>query len=268
MKTLPVYQVDAFTSKIFSGNPAAVVPLEAWLPDDVLLNIAKEHNQSETAFFVPVGDGVHDYELRWFTPAAEIDLCGHATLASSFVIFNELAHGRGDIKFKTRFVGDLSVKRDGAWLELDFPVREPVKMSETPSFLSALNVDAEPIDIVKTPRDWYIVYDSAEAVRNAKPDMDALAKSGTWQCITARGEDCDFVSRFFTASDGMNEDPVTGSTHCALIPYWAKKLGKTEMTARQLSARGGFLKVALVGDRVKIAGQAVLYSKGQIYLRP
>ncbi len=266
MTTLTVFQVDAFTDKIFSGNPAAVVPLERWLADDVLLKIAQEHNQSETAFFVPIGDGVHDFELRWFTPADEVDLCGHATLASSFVIFNELGFHAPEIRFKTRFVGDLSVQRNGDWIELNFPSRVPYQAEPDRELVEAMRFTVAPVEVVRTERDWYFVFDTIEQVEAVQPDFMALAKRKDWQCVTARGKDCDFVSRFFTADAGIVEDPVTGSTHCALIPYWAAKLQKTVMTARQLSRRGGFLKVALAGARVNIAGQAVLYSKGQIFL--
>jgi len=260
------YQVDAFADKVFTGNPACVVPLDAWLPDDVLLRMAKEHNQSETAYFVPVDDGVHDFELRWFTPADEVDLCGHATLASSFVIFTQLGFQKDVICFKTRFAGDLFVRRDGMWFELDFPARPPVAATPDAALMEAMRFTVAPIDIVRTERDWYFVFETAEQVRQVAPDFMVLAKRQDWQCVTSRGDDCDFVSRFFTADAGIVEDPVTGSTHCALIPYWAGKLGQTRMSAKQLSARGGQLRVALEGARVKIAGQAQLYSKGEIFL--
>jgi PhzF family phenazine biosynthesis protein len=264
--TLPFYQVDAFTDKVFGGNPAAVVPLSKWLPDEILLKIAQEHNQSETAYFVPVKDGVHDYELRWYTPADEVDLCGHATLASSFVIFNYLGHKAGEIKFKTRFAGDLSVRRDGDWLELNFPVREPKPAQPPAELLAALGAPVMPVDILRTERDWYFVFANAEEVAAVKPDFAALAKRKDWQCVTAPGRDCDFVSRFFTPDAGIVEDPVTGSTHCALIPYWAKRLVKTQMIAKQISERGGLLKVGLENNRVRIAGKAILYSSGHLHL--
>lgn len=262
---LPFYQVDAFTDEAFKGNPAAVVPLRSWLSPEVMLKMAQEHNQSETAFFIPATDGDHDFDLTWFTPVDEVDLCGHATLASACVIFNHMGYASNTIRFKTKSAGTLKVTRDGKWLELDFPVRKPERVTDTPDVLALLNIPGEPVEILRTARDWYIVYESADAIRQAAPDMHALAGHKIWQCITAPGDDCDFVSRFFTASGGMNEDPVTGSTHCALVPYWAERLGKTELTARQLSARGGFLRLTLAGDRVKIAGQARLYSKGHVF---
>jgi len=263
---LSVYQIDAFTKEAFKGNPAAVVPLSAWLPDHVLAAMAREHNQSETAFFVPVEDGAHDFELRWFTPTREIDLCGHATLATSFVIFDQLGFTVDEIRFKTRFVGDLFVRRVGDYLELDFPARIGKPTKDEFNFLSMLNISVKPTAILRTDRDFYFVFEDESLIRNVKPDFHALKQQKIWPCITAPGKDCDFVSRFFTAGDGLDEDPVTGSTHCTLVPYWSERLGKTDMIARQLSERGGTLKVALDGSRVKIAGQAVLYSKGQISL--
>lgn len=265
MDILSFYQVDAFTNEVLKGNPASVVPLDAWLPDDVLLNMAKEHNQSETAYFIPIGDGNHDYELRWFTPVLEVDLCGHATLASSWVIFNKLGFKGDVITFKTRFKGDLRVRRDGDWLELDFPNQTPVVQAAPADLVKAMNFPVPPTATLRSPRDWYFIFDDADVVKNLKPNFGALAVRDDWSCVSAPGKDCDFVSRFFTAPDGINEDPVTGSTHCSLVPYWAERLGKTQMLARQISARGGVLKVQLAGDRVKIAGQAVLYSEGNIH---
>jgi len=264
MTELTVYQIDAFANAVFKGNPAAVVPLQDWLPDDVLLNMAKEHNQSETAYFVPLPEEKYDYELRWFTTQEEVELCGHATLASSYVIFNELGHAGDTIRFKTRFAGDLAVTRNADLLILDFPAREPETASESAHLASALNIAQKPLAVLRDVSKIYFVYDDAQTILSADPDFKALGSN--WVCITAPGTDTDFVSRFFTPGDGHEEDPVTGSTHCTLTPYWAKRLGKTAMTARQLSERGGFLKVELVNDRVKIAGHAVLYSKGRINL--
>ncbi len=258
------FQIDAFTSEVFKGNPAAVMPLNEWLPDDILLKIAKEHNQSETAFFIPLNNNKHDYELRWFTPAAEVDLCGHATLAASFVIFNHLCFNKNVIVFKTRFAGDLFVERKDDWLEMDFPARLPQVATADHNLIEAMRFKTAPLEILKNEREWYFVFENKYQVLDIQPDFMALSQRADWQCITAKGDDCDFVSRFFTANAGIIEDPVTGSTHCSLVPYWSSKLNKNEMTARQLSARGGFLKLGFSGSRVKIAGQAVLYARGGI----
>lgn len=265
--TLNAYLIDAFTNQAFGGNPAVVVPMDKWRPDETLLNMAQQHNQSETAYFIPSPTKDFDYHLRWFTPVDEVDLCGHATLASASVIFNQFGCKADTVRFfapKEKYI--LTVRKAGDWLELDFPVRVPQKVEAPSQLLKFLNVPAEPVEILRTERDWYIVYADEDAIRNAQPDMGALAKEKIWQCITAPGKTSDFVSRFFTASGGMSEDPVTGSTHCALIPYWAKRLGKTKMMAEQVSRRGGVLKVELAGDRVKIAGQTRLYAQMIIHL--
>lgn len=263
---LPIYQVDAFTDRVFAGNPAAVVPLDSWLPDSQLQAIAAENNLAETAFFIRNGEG---YELRWFTPAVEVDLCGHATLATAFVISTILEPGRAHMDFATRQAGTLTVTRDGDRYTLDFPNR-PAKPAERidPNLLAALGGPA-PVAIL-SGRDYLVVYESADAVRALAPDMALLSKLDMWAvCVTApgdaSGEDgVDFVSRLFAPAQGIPEDPVTGSTHCMLTPYWAERLGKTVLTARQVSARGGDLLCELAGDRVKIGGQAVLYLEGSI----
>lgn len=259
---LPIYQVDAFTDTVFAGNPAAVVPLESWLPDETLLAIAAENNLAETAYFIPKGD---DFELRWFTPAIEVDLCGHATLATSFVISTILQPGRRRLDFATRSAGVLTVTRDGSSFTLDFPTRR-IMPQET--------VDPAVIDALGGPqptgafvgRDYFVVYEDEEAVRGLKPDMLKLSRIDYWSvCVTAPGRNgVDFVSRMFAPAHGIPEDPVTGSTHCSLIPYWAERLGKTTLSARQISARGGSLACELAGDRVKIGGTAVLYLEGCI----
>lgn len=259
---LDIYQVDAFSSKPFGGNPAAVVPLENWLPDETLLAIAAENNLAETAFFVKSGDA---YELRWFTPTVEVPLCGHATLASAHVIFNELGHTDEKIIFKTRKRGDLSVTRDGDRLVLDFPaypMKEiaPIEMLRTAEF--------PPIRYFESQDNMLLLLmDSHKTVAELEPDMRNV-ESLPYQevIITAKGDDCDFASRMFAPKIGIPEDPVTGAIHCSLIPYWAEALGKTELFARQVSKRGGELFCKLAGDRVEIGGNAVLYLKGEIYV--
>lgn len=258
--TLQIYQVDAFTSKPFGGNPAAVVPLEAWLPDGTMQSIALENNLSETAFFVSEGD---EFDLRWFTPTFEIDLCGHATLATAHVLFEVLKYGGDMLKFRTKS-GLLTVAREDGRLVLDFPSR-PAAACETPTGLIEA-IGKEPREILRA-RDYMLVYGSEEEVRAIKPNFEALMNIDTHAVIvTAVGDDSDFVSRFFAPEVGVFEDPVTGSAHCTLIPYWAEKLGKSEMFARQVSARGGELYCELCGDRVKIGGNATLYMKGEIYV--
>ncbi len=255
---IPLYQVDAFTSEVFGGNPAAICPLENWLEDEVLQAIAVENNLSETAFFVREGE---DFHLRWFTPGAEVDLCGHATLATSYVIANYLEPGRESIGFRSRS-GRLEVTRDGELYTLDFPVLES-EPCDCPLLLQeALNAEVqETLDGM----DLMAVVGNEAAVRGLKPDMGKIAELETRGVIvTAPGEDCDFVSRFFAPKHGIPEDPVTGSAHCLLAPYWAKQLGKSRMTARQLSARGGELVVEIKGDRVLISGRAAPYMTGTI----
>lgn len=257
---LDIFQIDAFTSRPFGGNPAAVVPLEAWLPDATMQAIALENNLSETAFFVRNGN---DYELRWFTPTFEIDLCGHATLASAYVLFELLGSDSDVLKFHTKS-GVLTVERSGGRLVIDFPSR-PATACEVPHGLIEA-IGKQPLEVLRS-RDYMLVYESEADVRSIAPDFSALGNIKTHAVIvTARGDDSDFVSRFFAPEAGINEDPVTGSAHCNLIPYWAEKLGKNVLFARQISARGGELFCELLGDRVKIAGNAVLYMKGEIYV--
>lgn len=257
---LDIFQVDAFTSKPFSGNPAAIVPLEAWLPDDVMQSIASENNLSETAFFVREGEG---YGLRWFTPTFEIDLCGHATLATAFVIFDVLGSDESVLRFRTKS-GELTVEKVGERLVMDFPSRPPLAAEAPEGLFEAIG--KEPIEVLRS-RDYFLVYESEQDVLDIQPNFSKLAEIPTHAVIvTAKGETSDFVSRFFAPEAGINEDPVTGSAHCNLIPYWAEKLGKTEMFARQVSARGGELYCELQGDRVKIGGHATLYLKGEIYV--
>jgi PhzF family phenazine biosynthesis protein len=257
MKT-PYFQVDAFTDRPFAGNPAGVCPLEAWLPDAVLQNIAMENNLSETAFVVRSKDG---WDLRWFTPTVEVDLCGHATLAAAFVLAHVLGEAKDVLRFQTRS-GLLSVAREGDLLILDFPSRPGVPCSVPEGLIKGLG--KAPEELLKA-RDYLAVFQSEDEVRSLKPDMAALA---TLDCVgiiaTAPGRKCDFVSRFFAPAVGVPEDPVTGSAHCTLIPYWAKRLSKQKLHALQLSKRGGELFCEAQGDRVKIGGKAVLYSRGHI----
>ncbi len=256
---LPLFQVDAFTDKVFAGNPAAICPLEEWLSDELMQAIAAENNLSETAFFVG-REG--RYHLRWFTPACEVDLCGHATLATSFLILNRLEPELDAVTFETRS-GALTVTRDGDGLAMDFPARPPVAGEPTPGL--AVAIGGAPKEFLTSLEDDLVVYGSVAEVRDLKPDMGALARldrRGT--IVTAPGEDCDFVSRFFAPGHGIPEDPVTGSAHCVLVPYWAERLGKTDLVARQVSARGGLLTCRAMGERVRLAGRAVLYLEGEI----
>ena len=255
---LPIYQVDAFTSKLFAGNPAAVVPLTEWLPDTRLQAIARENNQADTAYFVAEGD---HYRLRWFTPTVEVDLCGHATLAAAYVLMECLDHPGAQVDFDTRS-GRLSVKRDEGCYWLDFPARRPVPIElETPI---REGIGAVPVAALKA-RDHLLVYETQAEVAALNPNFLRMAETDHFAVIaTAPGDDCDFVSRFFAPRQGINEDPVTGSAHCTLTPYWAERLGKTKLTARQISPRGGDLQCELAGDRVRIGGYGVLYLRGEI----
>lgn len=257
---IPLYQVDAFAGRLFTGNPAAVCPLESWLPDEQLQAIAMENNLSETAFFVRHGDRYH---LRWFTPAVEVDLCGHATLGSAFVILNELAPDRDRVAFDTRS-GELIVTREGDLYSMNFPARPPEECPIDPNLIPALG--AEPEKILGA-RDYLVVYRHEDDVRRLKPDMQRLSLVDRFAVIvTAPGVELDFVSRFFAPAKGVPEDPVTGSAHCTLIPYWSKRLGKTKLHALQVSPRGGELWCEDQGDRVKISGRAVKFLEGRILL--
>ncbi len=260
MTTIPIYQADAFTDQLFGGNPAAVCPLTEWLPDTLMQKIAAENNLAETAFFVKNDQGYH---LRWFTPEYEIDLCGHATLASAHILFTELNYNEQEIHFSTEKAGILVVSRDGDRYTLDFPSR-PANPAELPEGLFEALGDQRPIDVLRG-RDYMLVYSSEDDITAMKPDFMALAKVDTVGVIvTAPGDQADFISRFFAPSAGIAEDPVTGSAHCNLIPYWAEKLGKTELHAYQVSARRGELWCQLKDDRVLMSGKAVTYLKGSI----
>ncbi len=256
---LRLYQVDAFASRAFAGNPAAVVPLERWLDDATLQAIAVENNLSETAFFVGGGG---EYHIRWMTPANEVDLCGHATLASAFVICNEIEAGRVEVRFRSKS-GPLRVAAEGDRLALDFPSRPP-EPAETALEALAAALGARPAAALAS-RDYLAVFGSEDEVRSLRPDMARVAALDRMAVIaTAPGRGCDFVSRFFAPAVGVPEDPVTGSAHCTLVPYWAGRLGKTGLFARQVSARGGELWCQDRGERVGIAGQCVRYLEGTI----
>lgn len=255
---IPYFRVSAFASTPFSGNPAGVCPLERWLPDDLLQRIAAENNLSETAYFVPEKNCYH---LRWFTPAVEVDLCGHATLASAFVLFTELGFREPSVRFQTRS-GFLSAARKNDVVELDFPSRPPKPCAAPDMLIKGLG--AEPCEVLKS-RDYLAVFDSACAVASLKPDFELLGQvESLGVIVTARDEAVDFVSRFFAPRAGINEDPVTGSAHCTLIPFWAERLGKAKLHARQISQRSGELICRLEGDRVAIGGRAAIYSRGSL----
>jgi PhzF family phenazine biosynthesis protein len=255
---IPIFQVDAFASAVFAGNPAAVCPLDDWLSDTTLQGIAAENNLSETAFFVSTGDRFH---LRWFTPVCEVELCGHATLASAYVLLRELYQTGDTVRFDTQS-GELVVKRDSDRLTMNFPSRPPNKVDVHPQLIAGLG--GAPAEVLGA-RDYLVRYNSAEEVRSLAPNMEALKQVDRFAVIaTAPGTDCDFVSRFFAPSKGIPEEPVTGSAHCTLIPYWANELGRTALHARQVSPRGGELFCNLVGDRVEIAGHATLFLRGHI----
>lgn len=255
---LKQYQVDAFTDKVFSGNPAAIVPLPSWPDDSLLQAIAEENNLSETAFFVSSPKG---FQLRWFTPVKEVDLCGHATLAAAHVIFDMLGYAGQIITFETRS-GDLLVKRSGKYLEMDFPACPPTACDPHEALVQGLG--RRPVEVLAAD-DYLAVFDSEATVRAITPDQARLAQLDLRGVIvTAPGTDVDFVSRFFAPRFGIPEDPVTGSAHCELAPYWANRLGKNVLTARQVSRRGGDLACELKADRVILSGVAVTFMEAEI----
>lgn len=257
---LDFYWIDAFTESPFAGNPAGVIPLQRWLPDTLMQRIAAENGLSETAFFVPLGPG--RWHLRWFTPAIEIDLCGHATLATATVL-RRFFGVEGEQRFET-LSGQLVVRPKGERLELDLPSRPPSPCPLPAGLVAALG--AEPRSVLLA-RKLLCVFDSEAEVRALRPDLEAVARIDVMGVIaTAPGEDCDFVSRFFAPRVGVPEDPVTGSAHCSLVPYWAERLAKRELFARQVSERGGELWCELRGDRVGVAGAAVTYLHGTLHV--
>ncbi|MFW5656563.1 MAG: PhzF family phenazine biosynthesis protein [Bacteroidota bacterium] len=255
------FQVDAFAEKLFTGNPAAVCPLESWPADGLMQQIAMENNLSETAFFVPANKGYH---IRWFTPSTEVDLCGHATLASAHVIFNHLNYKKNTIYFDS-LSGPLHVQKNGELLELNFPVDTITPISLPGHIKDGMNM--LPLEAYQGKTDYLLIYDSEEQIANIEPDYRSLAEGKARGVIaTARGNDVDFVSRFFAPGAGIDEDPVTGSAHTTLTPYWAEQLGKNSLEARQISKRGGNLRCILDGERVRIAGKAVTFFEGTIHL--
>jgi PhzF family phenazine biosynthesis protein len=258
---LQLYQVDAFTNKLFGGNPAAVVPLKKWLPDILMQQLGMENNLAETVFFVPSGKKGVDYDIRWFTPALEINLCGHATLASAFVLFDILKEQKKSVTFDSKS-GLLTVKKKKDLLLMDFPSWKPDMISDYPANLKeALGINE--IVAVYKHRDMLVELNREQDVAEARPDFTALKKMGEKVMITAPGKEVDFVSRFFAPIAGIDEDPVTGSAHSQLIPFWSEKLGKNIMNAKQLSGRGGDIYCEQKGDRVIMGGQCVFYMKGE-----
>jgi PhzF family phenazine biosynthesis protein len=257
-----IYQIDAFAEKVFSGNPAAVCLLDEWLDDDVLQKIAMENNLSETAFFVKRGNF---YEIRWFTPTMEVDLCGHATLASAYVLFHHENHKQNCIHFYSPKSGELTVTKQNELLTLNFPTDNykniPISEPLTAGF------EQQPVEALKGKTDYVLVFEREEQIKNMKINLSAISKlDKQGVIITAKGDEVDFVSRYFGPQCGIDEDPVTGSAHTTLTPYWAKKLNKIELVAVQLSKRKGYLQCKHLGDRVEISGQGKLYLIGEIYL--
>jgi PhzF family phenazine biosynthesis protein len=259
---LSMYQVDAFTSRVLGGNPAAVVPLDQWLEETLMQSIAAENNLSETAFLIPAGE---DYHLRWFTPTHEVPLCGHATLASAFVVFSVLEPSRSSVCFET-LSGRLEVRKgEGGFLEMEFPRYAPAPCQAPAELLDGLS--SRPREVLSTQADpnYYAVYNTERQVRALHPDLASLARLHPYGvAVTAPGEGADFVSRYFAPSYGIPEDPVTGSIHCALVPYWAARLGKNKLHARQVSKRGGELYCQDLPEAVLIAGQAAQYLVGEL----
>jgi PhzF family phenazine biosynthesis protein len=258
-----IYQVDAFTDKVFSGNPAAVCPLNEWLSDAVLQNIAMENNLAETAFYKKKNDL---YEIRWFTPTVEVDLCGHATLAAAFVLFNLEGHSGDTIIFNSPRSGRLTVTRKGDLLTLDFPTDQFERIELFPGLIAGFNI--QPVEALKGKTDYVLVFENEEQIRTMIPNFEKIARvGGRGIIITAAGKDVDFVSRFFAPQSGINEDPVTGSAHTTLTPYWSRKLNKKELSAIQLSERKGYLQCKDLGERTEISGQAKLYLSGEIFIQ-
>lgn len=264
MGAIKIYQADAFTDRLFSGNPAAVCILDSWLSDDLMQSIANENNLAETAFVVSKGEY---YEIRWFTPTVEVDLCGHATLASAFTLFNVLNYPGAKIRFHSLRSGLLTVEKIGNMLFLDFPADELEIESEVTVAKIANCIGVEPIEIYRGKSDLLALIDSETALLNLQPRLEEISGlNARGLIVTAKGDNSDFVSRFFAPQSGINEDPVTGSAHTSLIPFWSAKLGKSKMTAYQLSKRGGRLACEFKNGRCFIGGSARLYLSGEIYL--
>lgn len=259
---LTIYQVDAFTDQVFKGNPAAVCPLSEWISDDLLQKIASENNLSETAFYVPKDN---KFEIRWFTPTAEVDLCGHATLAAAFVLFTQEGFSKKILEFYSPRSGDLSVVVEEDSFVLNFPADDYKEVELSDQFLEL--TDRAPIALYKGKTDFMLVFEKQEDIQNLKPNLLLISQiEARGIIVTAKGNDHDFVSRFFAPAVGVNEDPVCGSAHTTLTPFWASQLNKKMLTAFQLSERTGSLTCTLLNDRVKLSGKAVLYLKGEIYV--
>ncbi|MBS1562947.1 MAG: PhzF family phenazine biosynthesis protein [Bacteroidetes bacterium] len=258
---IPIYQVDAFSETLFGGNPAAICPLEDWLTDEQMQKIAMENNLAETAFLVKNGS---DYDIRWFTPTVEVKLCGHATLASAHVLFNTGSGNNDSIVFHSKS-GPLRVTRNGDLLTLDFPATPPAPVTDAPSAIfEGLHID--PVPVFKSAFDYMVVLPSQKIIEALQPDFKLLASLDSRGLIaTAPGDEADFVSRCFFPQSGIDEDPVTGSAHTAMVPYWSQRLGKIKLKAIQLSKRRGYLDCELAGDRVLMSGHAVTYLEGEIY---
>lgn len=263
--TLPLYQLDVFAPRLFTGNPAAVCPLERWLPDALMQQIAAENNLAETAFFAPDQTGEADFLLRWFTPTVEVDLCGHATLASGHVLFHALAWPREVLRFRTLQAGVLQVLRRDGELWLDLPAWPAAPLAAIPAGLPQA-LGAQPVQVLEQGGKWLVVYDSARTIEGLRPDIAALrALPVKAVCVTAPGRrrSEDFVSRFFAPQLGIDEDPATGSAHCLLLPYWAARMGRTELQAAQLSSRGAVLRGRLDGERVWLTGPVQPWLSGR-----
>lgn len=257
-----IYQIDAFTGKVFAGNPAAVCPLEEWLPDEVMQNIAMENNLAETAFFRKEGE---EYAIRWFTPKAEVALCGHATLAAAYVLFNYENYMDNTVCFHSKESGCLFVRREGDLLIMNFPADRLKEIPVTADLIACFN--KKPIEAYKGKTDYLLIFPSEKDILLLHPDLESIARLDARGVIaSAQGDQTDFVSRFFAPNVGVNEDPVTGSAHTTLTPYWAGRLNKLSLTAFQLSERKGLLKCNYIEDRVEIAGQCAPYLAGEIFL--
>jgi PhzF family phenazine biosynthesis protein len=255
---ISLYQIDAFTSELFKGNPAAVCPLDEWLPDEIMQSIAAENNLSETAFFVPKAGGFH---IRWFTPVSEVDLCGHATLATAYVLFHILGCQKNKIEFDSKS-GILAVTKDNGWLIMDFPAQPPVPCDIPEEIVKAFA--ATPLECLKS-EDLIVVFEHESDIESANPDFELLKKLDLrGVAITARSTRYDFVARFFAPKYGIPEDPVTGSAYTQLVPYWASKIGSNKFSIKQMSSRGGELRCEIAGDRVYISGKAVKFMEGKI----
>lgn len=259
---LAIYQIDAFTNQRFKGNPAAVVPLNDWLPDEVMQKIAQENNLAETAFFVK--EGTENFRLRWFTPLIEVDLCGHATVATAHVLYEHLGYDKNVINFQSRS-GLLCVQKHNFQYVLDFPTDHLVKVEDAPHLVEA--IEMTPAEIYQGKTDWLVVLEEQSQIEHLKPNLHKIAEAGGRGTIfTAPGNAVDFVSRCFFPQSGVDEDSVTGSAHTTLAPYWAKRLNKNQMTAKQISKRSGDLTIELKGDRTEIGGEAVTYLVGKIFI--